>query len=101
MTCCPAFAACDGFLLPEELRSFVVPDHVRQRDGRIFVHNRSVGLEAHGRNARRVDDALDADLARQLQKLSRSIDVGGVHLLRIAHPQADSLPRHEPERRSQ
>ena len=77
----------DCLLLAEKLRSFVVADHVRQRNGSLLVHDGSVGLEAHRRDAGGVDDALDANLTRQLQQLACAIDVGGIHLFRIAHPQ--------------
>ena len=88
MTCWPARAACDGLLLGEEFRALVVADHVVERDGRVLIDDGAVVLEAHGRDARRVDDACDANFARQLEQLARAVDVGGVHLLGIANPQA-------------
>src|SRR3954452_16264354 len=77
-----------GFEFAQELRPFVVPDHIRQRNGSLFVDDRSVGLEAHCGDAGCVDDALDANLTRQFQEFSRSIDVCGIHLLRVAYPEA-------------
>ncbi len=87
ITCCPDLRCLDGLLLAQKLRPLVVADHLRQRNRRIFIHDCAVRLESHRRNARRIDHTLNTSLSRQLQQLPRPIDVGGVHLLRIANPQ--------------
>ncbi len=47
----------------------------------------AVGGESHGSNARGVDDAAHAVLARGFQNCARAVDVGAIHFLRIAQPE--------------
>src|SRR5579863_405949 len=63
-------------------------DHVGQRDGRIFVGGIPVTSESHRSDARGVNHAPDAVLARRFENSARALDVGTVHFVRIAHPEA-------------
>ncbi len=63
-------------------------DHVAERDGRVFVDDHAVAAEVHGGDARCVDDALDAGFAGQLEQVAGAIDVGAVHGVGIANPEA-------------
>ena len=83
----PRASSLDGLLLAEKLRPLVVADHVGECDGSVLVHDGSIGLEAHGGDARRVDNSLDPGLAGQFQQFARTVDVRAIHLPGIAHPQ--------------
>ena len=88
MTFWPFFGGGDGLLLGEKLGALVVADHVFEGDGRVFVDDHAVGAEVHGGHAGRVDEALHAGLAGHAQQFARAVDVGAVHGLRIANPEA-------------
>src|SRR5580698_11258504 len=78
----------ERFLLGKELGALVMPDHVGERDGRVLVDDGAVGLESHRRYAGGVDDTPDALFAGDTQQLAGTVYIGGIHLLRIAHPEA-------------
>ncbi len=75
-------------LFREEFRSFVVADHVCQRDRCGFRAGRAIGRYADSGNTARVDDTLDTCEARSLQDIARPLHIGPVELLRLARPEA-------------
>ena len=83
----PAAPGLQRDLLRHELRPLVVADHVGQRNRRVLIRRMPVAGESHGRNAGGVDHASHAILPRRFQNRPRAVDVGPVHLRRIAHPE--------------
>ena len=102
----------DCHLLRHELRTLVVPDHVRQRHWTLFIrHRASVGRrslrkgrcshlpsrsqlgscgardEAHSSHARRVHHPPHTLFPRRFKQRARALDIRAIHLVRITHPQ--------------
>ena len=78
----------DGLLLGEKLGALVVADHVLDRDRRVFIDDQAIGAEVHGGDAGGVDEALHAGFARHAQQFAGAVDVGAIHRLRVADPEA-------------
>jgi hypothetical protein len=88
------FRGLDCHLLGHELRTLVVPDHVRDarpgsphRPKLPFFLKLRLPAKSHGRHTRRVHDAPHALFPRRIEQRTRALDIRAVHLSGIAHPQ--------------
>ena len=74
-------------LLGEELRALVGADHVVERHGRRLVGRRAVAIDPEHRDARRIDEPLDACRRGGLEHVHGPFDVRAVHRQRIRDPE--------------
>src|ERR1700733_624310 len=75
-------------LLRHKFGALVVADHVGQRDRRIFVGRVNIFCKAHGGNAGSMNDALDTVFGGRFKDSAGAVDVGAIHFVRIANPEA-------------
>src|ERR1700676_654366 len=81
----PRRLACHFFR--KELRAFVMADHVVQGDRSAFFSRRTVGGNADGGDAARVNDSPDRYVARGIQDVTGPVDVGVIQGLGITGPE--------------
>jgi hypothetical protein len=85
---CPGARCLHHRLLGHELRALVVADHVGEHDRRLFVTQLAIRRESHGRDGAGVHHAADTLLSGGPDDIAGALDVGAIHLLRVAHPKA-------------
>ena len=80
--------------LREVFGTFVVPDHVFDRDRRILVRRAAVGGAAEHGDAAGVDDAEDAGGGRRADQVACAVDIWPRTSRPAAAPTGGSRPRH-------
>ena len=78
----------NGLLLGEELGTLIVADHVGERDWSVLVDDDTVSAEVHGGDGGGVDDAADIGFAGGAEEIAGAINVGAVHGVGVANPEA-------------